>query len=95
MSTRQNKKYSIVKTHNKQGFSRHDPKAKSIKDRLNYIKILNPAHQKKKIKDFRGSPVVKTPFFQCKGLWFNIPGSGELRSHMKGRALVTQACPTL
>ena len=74
---------------NKHGFSRHDPKAKSIKDRLNYIKIKNPSHQKKKIKDFHGSAVVKTPRFQCKGLWFNILGSGELRSHIKVSVLVT------
>ena len=26
--------------------------------------------------DFPGSPVVKTPYFQCKGLWFD-PWSGD------------------
>ena len=64
-----------------QGFSRHDPKAKSIKDRLNHTKIKNPSHQKKKIRDFPGSPVVKTPRFHCRGRGFDIPGQGTKIPH--------------
>lgn len=38
-------------------------KAKSIKDRLNYIKIKNPSHQKRKLK--AEGPIEKEVFVTC------------------------------
>ena len=37
-------------------------------------------HPKGVYRDFPGGPVVKTPFFQCRGHEFYL--TGELRSHI-------------
>ena len=46
-----------------------------------YANFIRKTDLKKTYRDFPGSPVVKTQYFQCRGHW--IPSQvGELRSHI-------------